>query len=268
MIRWFIAVNRQASRAFDRLLPRKFSVDGNREFIERLVPSYLVTGANIADIGGGRHPYLTASAKSSLHARVTGVDISKDELLAAPAGAYDTLVVADIAKFQGAAEHDVIICQAVLEHVENVELAFKSLASMTRSGGRILIFVPCRNAAFARINLLLPESIKRHMLYFIFPETRDKQGFRSFYSSCTPKEFRRLAAAVQLEVELEQHFWSSTYFGFFFPLHVLWRMYQLIVVPVLGGHVSESFFMVLRKPCGSAHVVDLDVDSRVGRTHN
>jgi 2-polyprenyl-6-hydroxyphenyl methylase/3-demethylubiquinone-9 3-methyltransferase len=259
-LRRFIDLNVRASRSFDRMLPRRFSVDGNRDFVDQVVPRYLYSGVRIADVGGGRHPFLDAAAKRELGAHVTGVDISRSELIAAPAAAYDDLVVADIAHYRGSENMDIAICQSVLEHVEDTARALSCLASMVRPGGRILIFVPCRNAGFARINLMLPENLKKRLLYFIFPETRGKQGFRSYYDRCTPGEFRRLAAAEGLQMELERYFWSSTYFGFLLPLHVLWRLYQLLVTPLFGGQVAESFSMVLTKSCSSAHVVASDVD--------
>jgi SAM-dependent methyltransferase len=248
MIRWFIEVNRKASRAFDGLLPTKFSIDGNRDFLEHIAPAYLRHGLNVVDVGGGRHPFIGTAAKSSFQARVTGLDIDGAELAAAPAGAYDDTIVADIAHYRGKADADVVICQAVLEHVADTQAAFASLKSMVRPGGRILLFVPCRNAAFARANLLIPQRVKRRLLFYIYPEARGGQGFPSYYNRCTPSDFRRLATDLGLVIEAEKFYWSSAYFTFFAPLHILWRLAQLLAVAILRRQAAESFSMVVVKP--------------------
>jgi 2-polyprenyl-6-hydroxyphenyl methylase/3-demethylubiquinone-9 3-methyltransferase len=165
MIRWFIGVNRKASRAIDRLLPDKFSLDGNRDFLDRIAPRFLLRGVHVFDVGGGRHPFVAKETKDTLQLRVTGLDIDAAELAAAPAGAYDDVVVADIACYRGTEGADVVICQAVLEHVVDTRAAFASLKSLVRPGGRILLVVPSRNAAVARVNLLMPHRLKRRLLF-------------------------------------------------------------------------------------------------------
>ena len=251
MMRWFIEINRKASRAFDALLPTKFSIDGNRDFLDHIAPEFLTHGLNVIDVGGGRHPFVGTAAKSSLQLRVTGLDINGAELAAAPSGAYDDIVVADIANYRGSENADVVICQAVLEHVADTQAAFTSLKSMLRPGGRILLFVPCRNAAFARANLLIPHPLKRRMLFYIYPEARRGQGFPSYYDRCTPREFSRMATETGLCVEREVLYWSSAYFTFLLPLHVLWRLAQIVAAIILRRQAAESFSMVLVRPAAS-----------------
>jgi SAM-dependent methyltransferase len=62
------------------------------------------------------------------------------------------------------------VCQALLEHVSDVNGAFESIASILRPGGQAVIFVRSRNAVFARINLVLPEKFKRWILFQVFPQ--------------------------------------------------------------------------------------------------
>ena len=248
MIRWFIAINRKASGAFDRLLPAKFSVDGNRDFLDHIAPGFLTHGLKVIDVGGGRHPFVGAATKSARGLTVTGLDIDGGELAAAPPGTYDETIVADIVNYRGREDADVIVCQAVLEHVPNTQAAFTSLKSMVRPGGRILLFVPCRNAAFARANLLIPQRLKRRMLFYIYPEARGGQGFPSYYDRCTPRDFGRLAKDLGLVIETEKLYWSSAYFTFLAPLHILWRLSQLLAMTIIGRQAAESFSLVIAKP--------------------
>ncbi len=147
----------------------------------------------------------------------------------------------------GREDGDVIICQAVLEHVKDTENAFRAMASLLKPGGRALIFVPSRNAVFARINLLLPQKMKEAILYGIYPSTRESQGFTSFYHRCTPGDFIQLTQENGMAVEHARYYYKSGYFEFFFPVYVLWRLYQQIAVWLVGKQAAETFAMVLAK---------------------
>ena len=85
--------------------------------------------------------------KERLGLRGTGLDIDADELARAPAGTYDETICADITEYEGKGQADLVICQAVLEHVANTEQALRSIASCLKRGGVALLFVPSRNAA-------------------------------------------------------------------------------------------------------------------------
>ena len=247
MLRALINSQKWLSRKFDLLLPEKFRIDGNRDFLDSLVPNYLEPNLTIADVGGGKNPYLSPAKKSSLNATVIGLDIDENELSRAPDGAYDRALCVDITEYRGDEDADLVICQAVLEHVDDVEAAITSIESMLRPGGRALIFVPSRNAVFARLNLILPQSIKERLLYGIFPDTQRDQGFPAHYDKCTPSEFRRMAATSQFDIAEERFYFVSSYFSFFFPFYFLWRIWMLLFVAVRGDQAAETFSMVFKK---------------------
>jgi hypothetical protein len=110
-----------------------------------------------------------------------------------------------------------------------------------------LIFLPSRNAVFARINLMLPQQLKRTILHSVFPSTKRDQGFPAYYDRCTPADFRRLAADSGLAVDLCKVYFRSSYFMFFFPLHLAWRIWQLIFRIFAGEQGAETFSLALRK---------------------
>jgi 2-polyprenyl-3-methyl-5-hydroxy-6-metoxy-1,4-benzoquinol methylase len=58
-----------------------------------------------------------------------------------------------------------LLCKAALEHVGDVEQAFAAFASILKPQGLALIWVPSRHAAFARLNMALPEKMKRNILF-------------------------------------------------------------------------------------------------------
>ncbi len=222
-------------------------VDGNREFLDEVVPRNVRAGDVVYDVGGGKNPVIGAERKAELRLRVVGVDIDATELSAAPDGSYDRIVAADITKFEGQGDADLVICQALLEHVKDTGGALRAIASILRPGGRALIFVPSRNAAYARLNLLLPEELKRRILFTIFPEMSRDHGFPAFYDRCTPEAFARMTEKHGLATDDRRVYFQSDYFRFFFPLHAVWRLWTVAFRWVAGVQAAETFTLVLRK---------------------
>lgn len=253
MLRRFLDWNKWVSAKFDSLLPVRLRLDGNRTFKQDVLPNAVRYGDSVYDLGGGSQPWLSPSAKNDLSARVVGLDIDGAELAAAEPGAYDEVIVHDLCAFKGHADADVVICQATLEHVPDTTGALKAIATILRPGGRAFIFAPCRNAAFARLNLILPERVKRRLLFSLFPEKAEgHDGFKAYYNQCTPSQITTLARQFGLEVEQRRLFWTSSYFRIFFPAFVLWRLIQFISRLALGDDAAETFIFVLRKPPGTA----------------
>lgn len=246
-VRRFISFNAYLSNKMDELLPARFRLDGNADFQKTFAHQYLRANSTVYDVGGGKQPFVTACIKRELNLQIVGIDISQDELDKAPTGVYDRKIAHDIARFQGEGEADVIICQAVLEHVEDIEGAFQAIASCLRSGGVACIFVPSRNALFARLNILLPQKIKEYLLFHIYPNTRTTQGFPSFYKECTPSDFAQLAVRNGLEVLEMKHYYVSKYFSFFTPLYALWRFWVLLFYLLKGPQAAETFSVAMRK---------------------
>ena len=251
MLRSLILHQHRLSSAADALLPERFTRDGNRHFGDDVVPAHIEEGMTVYDVGGGRTPVVPPALKSARRLRVVGIDIDERELAMAPSAAYDATVVADISTYRGCADGDVVVCRALLEHVPDTGRAFEALASIAKPGGRILVFVPSRRAVFARLNRVLPEAWKRHLLFAIWPQARSKQGFRAYYDRCTPAEFERVAGACGLTVERRLCFYTSAYFKFFLPLHLAWRLWALGCYGLRGSEAAETFVLVLRKPGGS-----------------
>ncbi|MDH3377927.1 MAG: methyltransferase domain-containing protein [Gammaproteobacteria bacterium] len=247
IIRRFVCANAAMCAALDRRLPVRLSVDGNRDYIENVVWRYIGDDQLIYDIGGGKQPLLTLTKKRELGCQIVGVDISESELEAAPCGVYDRIVVADISTYEGNQDADIVICQALLEHVPDTQAALLSIASILKRGGILVLFVPCRNAAFARLNLLLPESWKRRILFTLFPSTRESQGFRSYYDRCTPEKVLGMGTIAKLQLVEAKYYYTSSYFSFFFPLYLVWRLWTAAVCYLGIDRACETFAMALKK---------------------
>jgi 2-polyprenyl-6-hydroxyphenyl methylase/3-demethylubiquinone-9 3-methyltransferase len=147
-------------RRFDRHLPEYFTMGGYRDYSQSLLPKYLPHNARIYDLGSGKIPCLDPETRNRLAATVVGLDIDSRETARAPEGSYDTVLQADVTRYLGGGDADVVLCRALLEHVRDMEGTFAAISSLLRPGGVALLFVPSRNAIFARMNLKIVKMVK------------------------------------------------------------------------------------------------------------
>ena len=251
MIRHFINLNIRYSQAFDAYFFPSLTPDGNHNFLKML--KYRIgTDLQLVDIGGGKTPLFTPDEVRAKRLKVTGVDISADELASAPVGAYETKIVADITVHRSESKADVVVVQSLLEHVSDGNLAAQGIASFCRPGGMIYTFCPNRRAWFARINRLLPERIKRLILYFIYPEAADIQGFPAHYDRCTPTELSASFLAAGVHIETAQPYFVSSYFMFFFPLYFVWRIFNWPFMKLWPLQFCETFVLIGTMSAASA----------------
>lgn len=248
LLRVFVRINQLISNAFDSALPATLRMDGNRTFREEVIPSLIRPNITIYDVGGGSQPCISAKQKAAHNVKLVGLDISAEELEAAPKGIYDEKIVADLASYRGNGDADVIVCQAVLEHISDNQSSIRSLAEILKPGGELYVFVPSRNAVFARLNMIMPQRWKEKILYTLLPHTEDHQGFPAFYDHCTPSSMSRLIEASGMEVKRIERFWISSYFKVFFPAFLLWRLWQSCTYLFLRGDAAETFILVAKKP--------------------
>ena len=247
LFRKLIAGQIRLTRKFDVLLPGQYLIDGNADFIDNLVPEYTLPGAVVYDVGGGKNPLIDAQRKAQLGLKIIGLDIDAGELAAAPPGRYNHTICADIVSYRGARDADLVICQALLEHVLDTGKALEAIASILKPGGQALLFVPSRNAVYARINLILPQKLKERILFGIYPHMRRSQGFPAHYDRCTPAALEALALRKGLRAVERRVYFQSDYFRFCFPIHALWRLWALLIRSLTGDQAAETFSLVLRK---------------------
>ncbi len=244
---WFLQSQLRLCAIFDKLLPRYMRLRGYRDFTTRILPGQLAPGSTIIDIGGGRRPVISPADKKRLALRVTGIDICATELAQAPAQSYEQTIVADLCDIKTGIKGDMVVCLAVLEHVKDTRAALKSIASMLGKNGKALIFVPGRNSLYARLNLLLPEELKKRLLTLLLPGSGENQGFYSYYDHCVPSELIDIARQEGLEVVEDFYYWQSDYFSFFLPLHVAYRLITTVLHLLIGKDSAETFTLVLQR---------------------
>jgi SAM-dependent methyltransferase len=235
------------SNKFDSLLPAQFVLDGNCSFRLDFAPRFLKPNLVVWDVGAGKHPLIDVELKRRLGLKVVGLDLSESELARAPEGSYDEVVVTDITGFRGTGTADLVVCQALLEHVRDTEAAIRAISTILKTGGLALLFVPSSNAAFARLNRLLPDGLRKRVLRTLHPQGGDRQGFPAYYDRCIPDDFRRLADHSAMSVIDCRTYYTSSYFEVLFPLHLLWRAWILLAYRINRERFAETFSMALQK---------------------
>ena len=249
LFRKFVDANIRWSQRFDTLLPSALREDGNKWYIREYLPKTLRDGITVYNLGGGSQPYISRDDKERHNITLVGLDIDARELAAAPPGIYDRMIVADLCGYSGAGDADAVVCMAVLEHLHDVAGATKAIASTLKPGGRAYIFAPSRNALFARLNIALPQEMKKRILYAFLPgKSEGHDGFMAYYDRCKPSEFEALVKENGLEIEERRLFWISSYFSVLAPAYIAWRIMQGLAYLALRDDAAETFAYVLQKP--------------------
>lgn len=242
MIRQFINANVRAAQWIEGVLG--FNADDS--IILRDLFASLEPGKRVADVGGGKKP-AKAIIGATLPADTVydGFDISLDELEIAK-DQYTNIFQLDLTQPNTLPDHkyDVIICLNTLEHVTDARASLETLIGMLNDGGTLYLKLPSRQAMFARLNLLLPNALKRKILHAVFPH-KSGDGFPAYYDQSTPDKIAAICADLGLSVQEKNLVKFSSYFTFFLPLYLVWRLVTLIQNAVLADY-CESFELRLR----------------------
>ena len=182
-------------------------------------------GATILDVGAGRMPSLPLDERPP-GCRYVALDVAREELEAAPPGAYDDIVVASATDRLPGLEGtvDLVLSYQALEHVKPLAAALQSFRAYLRPGGSLVALFAGRFAAFAVANRLLPQHVGvRFMERFLGREP--ESVFRAHYDRCWDGALRRLLARWD-DVQIEPFYLAARYFSFAPPLVDLYLRYE------------------------------------------
>lgn len=243
ILRNFIEFNVRLSKKIESWFPFR-----NPE--SKLAYEFLNTindATSVADIGGGKKPAKRLLSGRELRSRTyDGYDVDLAELRQAK-DCYTNIYYLDLTSTNAkpAITYDRIICMNTLEHVRNASKAIENLAAMLKEGGIIYLKMPCKHAAFAKLNLLLPNAIKKRLLHLIYPD-KIGDGFPVFYDKATPNVMCSLCESNGLRItKVALTKWSS-YFSFLAPIYLAWRIYT-VLQNIVTADYCESFELIAVK---------------------
>jgi SAM-dependent methyltransferase len=192
-------------------LPPRYLVWGP-SFFERASKS-LTNGSCVLDLGSGRRPTFPLDRRPP-RCHYVGIDISKSEMEAAPAGSYNESWVCDISQHlpELACSFDLAVSRQLLEHVKPLRTVLENVRSYLRPGGRFVASLSGTFSAFGLINQAIPThfgvAAMRRLL------GRNPQTvFPAYYDHCWHHALTRMLASWS-EVEIVPFFIGAQYFAF------------------------------------------------------
>lgn len=250
--RRFMTLNRRWSRKLDTFLdPRGRRGDGTVDFMTA-IRSALRPGMVVMDVGGGKRPAIAPDLKASLHVWVIGVDISQEELNAAPPGGYDQIVCGDVATATALPEAELAICRSVTEHVRDPNAMYLNIFRALRPGGFLISQVPNKFAPYALLNAALPNQLTKVLLGFFHWETKEETGFPALYRYCYPSRLESLLLDVGFRGVRIHPSYRTEYCNFFLPLHACELAWQLFTSRFNRRNLCEAFTVVAEKQLESS----------------
>jgi len=182
-------------------------------------------GIRILDVGSGRRPAIPPGQRPP-NCSYVGLDLSIEELEAAPSGSYHEMVAADIVTFQPelVERFDLIVSWQVLEHVSPLQEAVENIRRYLVPGGVFLAQLSGRYSLFALINQMLPHRLGVWAMK-TFLGRDPTTVFPAHYDQCWYGALVRITASWD-QVEVLPRYRGSGYFRFFGPLERAYLLYE------------------------------------------
>ena len=214
-------------RALGGTLPPRYGHQQQADFRE-LVEGALFPGAHVLDVGSGRFPSLTPEQREDLEEYV-GLDISKSELEASPAGSYNEMVASDVSRPITELEHrfDLIVTWQVLEHVRHLDLAFETMRRYLKPGGTVIAVFSGKFSLFGMLNQLLPHRLKVFVLRVLLRRPVETV-FPAHYNQCWDSAIRRIMGNWS-KAEVRPYYTAAGYFRFSRPLQAAYLGYEELI---------------------------------------
>lgn len=198
---------------------------GWRENFDAFVRAAVPDATSILDIGGGRSPAIPVEQRPR-PCRYVGLDLSAAELAAAPADAYDEMIVSDVSNFVPTLEarFDLVVSFQVFEHVRSLPDAISNIRRYLRPGGQFIAQLSGKWAFFAIMNRALPHSLAVFALTRLLG--RDPRSvFPAPYDHCVHSELQR-CFAEWARLEIVCRFGGAGYLRFAPPVRAVYLHYE------------------------------------------
>jgi 2-polyprenyl-3-methyl-5-hydroxy-6-metoxy-1,4-benzoquinol methylase len=160
--------------------------DGTIDFYLR-VNSLLKPEFTVLDLGGGRGEWMEddCNIRKSLRLikgkvkKVIAADI--DPIVMQNKSADEYLIIDNNFENLPSNSYDLIICDWVLEHIEQPQIFFNNIKRILKHGGFFCARTPHKYSYWAIANRLVPEKIALQILKYAQPFRQAKDIFSTFY---------------------------------------------------------------------------------------
>ena len=170
----------------------------------------------VLDVGSGREPILAAARRPPM--TYVGLDISRQELDMAPAGAYDSTEVASITDRLPwlSQRFDIILSYQSLEHVAPMSNAIKNIGDYLKPGGVFIALFSGRYSPVGVINRSIPHSLAKPLNRVLVGRAPDSM-FEAHYDCCYASAMRVMLGDWE-RVHIEPRWEAANYFTFLKPV--------------------------------------------------
>lgn len=225
-------------------LPARYERPMQDAFLARL-DGLLTDGVRILDVGAGRSPTL-APADRPAGSRYVAVDVSAEELAAAPPEAFDRAVVADITRPLDLGEtFDLVLSWQVLEHVASIGDALRCMHAVTSPGGTLLAQLSGSRAVFAIVSRAVPHRVRVRAMRRLLDSPAEEK-FPTHYDGCHPAALERHLQRWE-SFELVAFYRGAGYFAFSRPLQRLYLGYEDLVARRDRRELATHYLLVARR---------------------
>jgi len=205
-------------------LPARYVAGAERIFYEYAEP-LMVPGTVVLDVGSGRRPVVPTHDRPD-GMQYVGLDLSRDELKAAPAGSYDEVVVCDIGVRAPSlvGRIDLALSWQVFEHVSDLRATLDNLHAYLKPGGRLSALLSARWSAFGVANSLLPDRVAAVIASRISGR-KVETVFPAHYNRCTASQLEEIVGEWT-RAEIIPAWLGAGYFHFLRPLQAAYVCYE------------------------------------------
>jgi SAM-dependent methyltransferase len=133
---------------------------------------------------------------------------------------------------------DLIVCDNVLEHIENPDQFFGEIRRVLKNNGYLCIRTPNRWSYIALAATLIPNKYHSKVTTFVQDERKDEDVFPTVYKCNTLGKLRRIMKANGFECAVYGHETEPMYLSFATIAYVFGVLYQRFA----PGFVKSSIF--------------------------
>ena len=201
----------------------------------------------VLDVGAGRQWHFTPSLKGR-NMTLIGFDIDHAEM--AENALLDQKICGDACKSLGVPDQsvDLIMGRAVIEHLHDTASFLKTANRALRDDGRLIVTFASRHAPFAILNRMLPQRVSNWLLSQLVPGSSGVLGFQAFYDRASLRDFKQSLTDAGFEIEEEYaSYFSTSYYGFFFPLFVVGLGLDYLRYTLANPRLASYFMFIARK---------------------
>ncbi|MEM6886372.1 MAG: methyltransferase domain-containing protein [Verrucomicrobiota bacterium] len=176
----------------------------------------------VCDIGGGRNPSIDHTFITEHELKYTLLDISQEELDAAPA-AYSKIQadIGDVKVDLPEASYDLCFSKMVAEHIQDGEAFHRNVHRLLKPEGLAIHFFPTLYTLPYVVNLMVPEWLSTVFLKVFNPRDLVQHGkFPAYYSRCYGPIASQLSFLESLDYEIV-HYHAGFGHGYYRRLPVV-----------------------------------------------